>query len=83
MLVSMSTQTTSLGLPRIHSPRAVCEARGISEATLWRERQRGMLDEPIQISAGRVGWTDEQIAAWQARRRAAQEARRQALQEAR
>jgi predicted DNA-binding transcriptional regulator AlpA len=68
---SMSTQQTSAPtLPRLHSARSICEARGISEATLWRERQRGMLDEPIQISAGRKGWTDEQIAAWQARRQA-------------
>jgi predicted DNA-binding transcriptional regulator AlpA len=64
----MSTQHPTPTLPRLHSARAVCEARGISEATLWRERRRGYLAEPIQISAGRKGWTDEQLAAWQARR---------------
>ncbi len=76
MMKFMSTHPLTITLPRIHSSRAICESRGISEATLWRERRRGMLDEPIQISAGRKGWTDEQIAAWQARRQAARRQRR-------
>jgi predicted DNA-binding transcriptional regulator AlpA len=57
------------------SPRQLRQATGLSEATLWRLRQRGELPEPVRLSPGRVAWPEPVIAAWlEARERRSPEA---------
>jgi len=36
---------------------------GLSEATIWRMRQRGDLDEPVNLSPGRKAWARTYIEA--------------------
>ena len=55
-------------LPRYISPRELSRASTLSPATLWRERQRGHLPEPVRLSPGRVGWPEDVILAWLASR---------------
>jgi prophage regulatory protein len=37
----------------------------LSRTTLWREIKRGRFPESVVISAGRVGWRESAISAWQ------------------
>lgn len=64
----MQTLAPSSTLTRYVSPRQLQESTGLSEATLWRLRQRGDLPEPVRLSPGRVAWPEPVIAAWLARR---------------
>jgi len=43
----------------------------VSHATLWRMRQREGFPEPVQISAGRVGWLSTAVEEWIAAKAAA------------
>lgn len=49
---------------RLLSWRAVRERVGISRTTAWRLQNRGAFPAPVQISAGRVGWRQEDVEAW-------------------
>ena len=60
----MSTQASSFTITRYISPRQLQDATGLSEATLWRLRQRGDLPEPVRLSPGRVAWPQTVIEAW-------------------
>ena len=55
-------------LSRFLSPKDVNRLTGLSLTTLWRMRRRGELPEPVRLSPGRVGWTEDAIAAWLAER---------------
>jgi prophage regulatory protein len=57
----MSTLSPAPTIPRYISPRQLQELLGLSEPTIWRMRQRGELPEPIRLSPGRVGWSEETI----------------------
>jgi len=37
----------------------------LSRTTLWREIKKGRFPESVVISAGRVGWRESAISAWQ------------------
>lgn len=58
-------------LSRLVSPAEMLTLLGVSSPTLWRMRRRGELPEPIRISAGRVGWREDVVAAWLESREAA------------
>lgn len=45
---------------------AVRQMVGISRTTAWRLQNTGAFPLPVVISAGRVGWREEDIAAWTA-----------------
>jgi prophage regulatory protein len=45
---------------------AVRERVGISRTTAWRLQKDGAFPKPVVISAGRVGWREEDIIAWAA-----------------
>jgi predicted DNA-binding transcriptional regulator AlpA len=64
----MSAQTAPVVITRYVSPRQLQQATGLSEATLWRLRQRGELPEPVRLSPGRVAWPEPIISAWLATR---------------
>lgn len=51
---------------RLLSWPAVREKVGISRTTAWRLQNRGAFPRPVEISAGRVGWREEDIDAWAA-----------------
>lgn len=51
---------------RLLSWPAVREKVGISRTTAWRLQNRGAFPRPVEISAGRVGWREEDIEAWAA-----------------
>jgi prophage regulatory protein len=63
-----NTQQTASTISRYISPRQLQAATGLSEATLWRLRQRGELPAPVRLSPGRVGWPEPVITAWLASR---------------
>ena len=48
----------------IISRAKLAELTGLSDATIWRMRNRGELPEPIQLSPGRVGWRASVIDDW-------------------
>ncbi|WP_296250362.1 helix-turn-helix transcriptional regulator [Pseudomonas sp. UBA4194] len=52
-------------LDRFLREREVLGATSLSHSTLWREIKRGNFPRPVPISAGRVGWRESAIAAWQ------------------
>ncbi|MGE0450211.1 MAG: helix-turn-helix transcriptional regulator [Vicinamibacterales bacterium] len=60
----MRTPSTAPALTRYISPRALMDATGLSEATLWRLRRRGELPEPVRLSPGRVAWPEDVITRW-------------------
>lgn len=45
---------------------AVRQMVGISRTTAWRLQNTGAFPLPVVISAGRVGWREEDIVAWTA-----------------
>jgi prophage regulatory protein len=49
---------------RILRIRDVEKITGLSNTTIWRERQRGTFPEPVKISAGRLGWRASDLSAW-------------------
>lgn len=51
---------------RLLSWPAVREKVGISRTTAWRLQNEGAFPLPVTISAGRVGWREEDIDAWAA-----------------
>lgn len=52
--------------PRLLSWPQVREKVGISRTTAWRLQKKGAFPRPVEISAGRVGWRQEDIEAWAA-----------------
>jgi predicted DNA-binding transcriptional regulator AlpA len=55
----------------VMSRLAVARQLCVSEVTLWRMVQQGLLQKPLQISARRVGWRKSTIEAFLASREAA------------
>jgi prophage regulatory protein len=49
---------------RILRIREVEKITGLSNTTIWRERQRGTFPEPVKISTGRHGWRASDLNAW-------------------
>ncbi len=43
-------------------------ATGLSNATIWRERNAGRFPEPIRLSKQAIGWTRASIDEWKAER---------------
>ena len=48
----------------LYSPSRLSTISGLSQPTLWRERQRGRLPEPIRIGRRRIAWTEAQVRTW-------------------
>lgn len=53
-------------LDRFMREREVLDITSFSRTTLWREIKRGRFPKSVVISAGRVGWRESAIEAWQA-----------------
>ena len=64
----MSDPEAPSGAPgaRLLSWPAVRAKVGISRTTAWRLQNEGAFPLPVTISAGRVGWREEEIDAWAA-----------------
>ncbi|WP_081791030.1 MULTISPECIES: AlpA family transcriptional regulator [Pseudomonas] len=45
--------------------KEVLGVTSLSRTTLWREIKRGRFPKSVVISAGRVGWRESAISAWQ------------------
>jgi prophage regulatory protein len=41
---------------------------GLGSTTIWRERRGGRFPEPYKLSAGRVGWREDELEEWVAAR---------------
>ncbi|MNW10029.1 Prophage CP4-57 regulatory protein (AlpA) [compost metagenome] len=52
-------------LDRFMREKEVLSVTSFSRTTLWREIKRGRFPSSVVISAGRVGWRESAIAAWQ------------------
>jgi prophage regulatory protein len=52
-------------MDRFMKEREVLDVTSFSRTTLWREIKRGRFPRSVVISAGRVGWRESAIAAWQ------------------
>jgi prophage regulatory protein len=53
-------------LDRFMREKEVLEITSFSRTTLWREIKRGRFPKSVVLSAGRVGWRESAIEAWQA-----------------
>jgi len=53
-------------LDRFMREKEVLGVTSFSRTTLWREIKRGKFPKSVVISAGRVGWRESAIEAWQA-----------------
>lgn len=47
---------------------AVKDITGLSRTTAWRRQKAGDFPLPVQISPGRVGWWESELATWKASR---------------
>ena len=52
-------------LDRFMREKEVLAMTSFSRTTLWREIKRGRFPKSVVISAGRVGWRESAIEAWQ------------------
>lgn len=52
-------------LDRFMREKEVLGVTSFSRTTLWREIKRGKFPKSVVISAGRVGWRESAIEAWQ------------------
>lgn len=52
-------------LDRFLQEKDVLEMTSFSRSTLWRQIKRGRFPPSVVISAGRVGWRQSAIQAWQ------------------
>jgi prophage regulatory protein len=52
-------------LDRFMREKEVLSVTSFSRTTLWREIKRGRFPKSVVISAGRVGWRQSAIEAWQ------------------
>lgn len=52
-------------LDRFMREKEVLSVTSLSRTTLWREIKRGKFPKSVVISAGRVGWRESAIEAWQ------------------
>lgn len=46
----------------------VQELTGLPESSLYAEMAKGRFPKPIKLSANRVAWLEDDVAAWQAER---------------
>ena len=53
-------------LDRFMREKEVLSVTSFSRTTLWREIKRGRFPKSVVISAGRVGWRESAVEAWQA-----------------
>ena len=56
----------------IYRPRELSVLVGLSQATIWRMRQRGEFPEPVKLSRGATGWPDAIVQKWISERTAGQ-----------
>jgi prophage regulatory protein len=63
-VISNSASENGALTDRILRIREVEKITGLSNTTIWRERQRGTFPEPVKISVGRHGWRESDINAW-------------------
>lgn len=52
-------------LDRFLQEKDVLELTSLSRSTLWRQIKRGKFPSSVMISAGRVGWRQSAVLAWQ------------------
>lgn len=45
-------------------PAELADLLGVSKATLWKWRKRGLLPEPMSLGPRFVGWSSEVLNAW-------------------
>lgn len=55
----------STTLDRFLQEKDVLELTSLSRSTLWRQIKRGRFPQSVVISAGRVGWRQSAVLAWQ------------------
>jgi prophage regulatory protein len=58
----MSLQVSEPG--RLLSPPVVSDRTSLSRTTLWRLVRRGEFPPPVQISPGRIAWSETAVRAW-------------------
>jgi len=63
--MTLPLETRPIG-DRLLSWRAVRDLTGVSRTTLWRLQKAGKFPQPVRISAGRVGWREQEVIAWAA-----------------
>ena len=61
-MIKNTENTTQL--PRYISRNQLMDITGLSSPTLWRLVQRGDLPRPVQLTTGRVAWSEDVIRAW-------------------
>lgn len=62
---NLQTMDRMSRLDRFLREQEVLEVTSLSRSTLWREIKAQRFPRPVPISAGRVGWRESMIAAWQ------------------
>jgi prophage regulatory protein len=56
--------TAPLDSDKFISPSVVQDRTSLSRVTLWRLSRSGKFPSPIQISPGRVAWSDKAVREW-------------------
>jgi prophage regulatory protein len=51
-------------ISRLLAPAVVVDRTSLSRTTLWRLVRRGHFPPPVQISPGRVAWSETEVEAW-------------------
>ena len=49
---------------RLLPPPVVTDRTSLSRTTLWRMVRRGEFPKPVQVSPGRVAWSEALVNAW-------------------
>lgn len=66
-----NAETPSQGTDRLLPDAVVQERTSLDRTTRWRLAKKGQFPAPIQISPGRVAWSESSITAWIAEKVAA------------
>lgn len=57
-------------MDKILRKKAVLQAVGVSDATLWRWEKAGAFPRRMQLGGNSVGWNESELVAWQERKKA-------------
>ena len=49
---------------RLLAPIIVSDRTSLSRTTLWRLTKKGRFPAPVQVSPGRVAWSESAVSAW-------------------
>lgn len=49
---------------RLLAPIVVSDRTSLSRTTLWRLTKKGQFPTPVQVSPGRVAWSESAVSAW-------------------